>query len=251
MDIVCTLCGYVWENISQKLVLLYDDSFRCKKCVPYINCTDYYFVHDRFELGWKYRNRLSEFDDEYTTLKSKTIRSHNITDNSSINLSQQCFYVDKSGVKHTNNIREIIAKDISYVNTDKHKTKHIKCNKCNVEILPPIHTAGESLPPLRCSKCNPSTNFTKYKWDGRTWKCIKSVDEIPIETIRAYLLSYGIKCKNINKQKLLTIIKDIDINLLNINKYLSVNNKIPAQCHIKLLNSTPKNRDLGFVIRIS
>ena len=209
MDIVCTSCGYVWENISQKIVLLYNDMFRCKKCIPYTNCTDYYFTHDRFELGWKYRDTTHQFDDEYKTLKSKKLRSYNIGDSNLLEFNQSCFYVDKLGVKHLHNLKEIVTEDLN-LKTNKTKSTYLKCDKCNIDILSPIHTAGESLPPHRCSKCNPSTNFTKYKWDGRTWKCIRSVDDIPIETIRSYLLSYGIKCKNINKQKLLTIRKHLD-----------------------------------------
>jgi|LakMenEpi03Aug12_release.lakeMendotaPanAssembly.Ray.scaffolds.fasta_scaffold240902_2 hypothetical protein len=250
MDIVCSNCGYIWENISQKIVLLHNNTFRCKKCSPYIPCNDYYFVHDKFELGWKYRSEVTQYDDEYKMLKSKKIKSFNIEDNI-LSLSQSCFYIDKSGVKHTENIKSIITKDLGLIDRTKYsKNTYIKCNKCNTDILTPIHVAGENLPPLRCNNCNPSTNFTKYKWDGRTWRCINSINDIPLETIRSYLLSYGIKCKNINKDKLLNIIKDIDINLLNINKYLTTNNKIPSYCHIKLINSIPKNKDLGFIIRI-
>ena len=254
MDIICSNCGYIWENISHKIILLYNDSFRCKKCIPNSICNDYQFVHDRFELGWKFKEYNLQIDDDFKTLKDKRNKSFivNDIDLDISNINQNYFYIDKQGNKHTNNIKEIINKDLfikNNTNIDKSNT-FIKCIKCKASILSPIHIAGESLPPIRCKNCNPSTNFTKYKWDGRTWRCVHSINDIPIETIRSYLLSHGIKCKGSNKQKLLEIIKDIDSNLLNINKYTLGNTKIPSFCQIKLINSIPKNKDIGFIIRI-
>ena len=65
MNIVCDNCGYIWENISHKIILLYNNSFRCKKCSPYSSCNDYYFIHDKHELGWKFRDNSNQFDDEF------------------------------------------------------------------------------------------------------------------------------------------------------------------------------------------
>jgi len=171
MDIICTNCGYIWENISQKIVLLHNNTFRCKKCPPYIPCNDYYFVHDKFELGWKYRSEVTQYDDEYKMLKSKKIKSFNIEDNI-LSLSQSCFYIDKSGVKHTENIKSILTKDLGLIDRNKYsKNTYIKCNKCNKESL---------VQDVPCEICDKQIiSCTKVKYDLEPIECPPKPFRIP------------------------------------------------------------------------
>jgi hypothetical protein len=122
--------------------------------------------------------------------------------------------------------------------------KMLKCNRCNIEIQTPIHETGENIPPLRCINCDPSSNFTKYKWDGRTWKNIINLDNLDINYIKKYLAQHDIKCKTLSNNKIVNMIKDLDNNIYNFNKYSK--NK-------SLLNKYKVNIDdenNGFILRI-
>ena len=100
------------------------------------------------------------------------------------------------------------------------------CKNCKINILTPIHYPGEDLPPLHCSQCDPSTRFTRYNWDGRTWRCIITPDDCKTQEIKDYLLSCGVRCTSLPRSRLLEIIKDVDQNVMNINKYLSKEKRI-------------------------
>jgi DNA-directed RNA polymerase subunit RPC12/RpoP len=146
--------------------------------------------------------------------------------------------------KFINTRQELGWKSIHDIKNTESEKKY-KCTECKEDIRSPIHESGDKIPPLRCSKCNPSTNFTKYNWDGRTWKIIFCPDDLDTEYIKSYLIKCGIQCKSYSKDKIISIIKDLDKDIYNIHKY--INNKDNILKKYKVNSDDDYN---GFIIRI-